>query len=74
MAHQKDKSQNYSSQKKLRITSCSAPLVLWKEILITKRKQTQGNLGNMLGEENNPILEVNFTFIKSCTAGVLIKQ
>lgn len=74
MAHQKDKSQNYSSQEKLRVTSCSTTLVLWKGILITKRKQTQGNLGNVLGEENNPILQVNFTFIKNCTAGVLIQQ
>lgn len=39
-----------------------------------KRKQIWGNLINIPVEENNQILELNFTFIKNCTDGMLIQQ
>lgn len=74
MVHQKDKNQNYRRQKETKSNQLLCNTGIWKGILTTRRKQTWEILVNTLGEENNLILEFNFTFIKKCTCGMLIQQ
>lgn len=74
MVHQKDKKQNYRWQKETKSNRLLGSTGIWKGMLITKRKQTWRNLVNTLGEENNLILEFNFTLIKKCTDGMLMQQ